>query len=67
MSEMQTINRAYRVAWNLAVKHSAMKSGVGLKLNDAVKKLAKPGIPAEEIGRQAFEKVCPNLLSLEAV
>lgn len=66
MSEMQTINRAYRVAWNLAVKHGAMKPGFGLKLNEAVKKLAKPGIPAEEIGKAAFEKVCPNLLPLEA-
>lgn len=64
---MQAINRAYRIAWKLAVEHAAMKSGVGMKLDDAVKKLAKPGIPAEEIGRAAFEKVCPNLLPFSEV
>ena len=63
---MRTINRADRVAWYLAVELKAMRSGVGLKLNDAVKKLAKPGTPAEEIGRRAFEKMCLNLLALEA-
>ena len=67
MSEIQIFNKAFRVAWDLAAEHAAMKSGFGAKLNDALKKLMKEGGSPEEIGKAAFEKVCPNLLSFSEV
>lgn len=67
MNEIQIFNKAFRIAWDLAAEHSAMKPGFGLKLNDVVRKLVRQGGSPEQIGQEAFAKVCPNLLPFDAV
>ena len=56
VNQIQIFNKAFKVAWDLAVEQSELTPGLGPKISDEIRRLMKGGqTDPDEVGKAAFE------------